>query len=106
MLHLSPVPLLTALLAVSCYRGLSGRNPTVAFYSAVGLSVVAFIGLVISTLPYLVPPTITLWQAAAAPESQAFILIGMSVLVPIILGYTVLVYYTFRGKVRPGEGYH
>jgi cytochrome d ubiquinol oxidase subunit II len=42
----------------------------------------------------------------AAPESQAFILIGMSVLVPIILGYTVFVYYTFRGKVRPGEGYH
>jgi hypothetical protein len=74
----SPVPLLTASLAVSCYRGLSGRNPTVAFYSAVGLFVVAFIGLVISTPPYLVPPTITLWQAAAAPESQAFILIGIA----------------------------
>jgi cytochrome d ubiquinol oxidase subunit II len=106
MLYLSPVPLLTAFLAFSCYRGLSGRRPTVAFYSAVGLFVVAFIGLVISTLPYLVPPSITLWQAAAAPESQAFILIGMSVLIPIILGYTVFVYYTFRGKVRPGEGYH
>jgi cytochrome d ubiquinol oxidase subunit II len=106
MLYLSPVPLLTAFLAVSCYRGLSGRRPTVAFYSAVGLFVVAFIGLVISTLPYLVPPSLTLWQAAAAPESQAFILIGMSVLIPIILGYTVFVYYTFRGKVRPGEGYH
>jgi cytochrome d ubiquinol oxidase subunit II len=106
MLYLSPVPLLTAFLAFSCYRGLSGRRPTVAFYSAVGLFVVAFIGLVISTLPYLVPPSLTLWQAAAAPESQAFILIGMSVLIPIILGYTVFVYYTFRGKVRPGEGYH
>ncbi|MDB6046161.1 MAG: appB [Gammaproteobacteria bacterium] len=106
ILYLSPVPLLTVFLAVSCYRGLSGRRPTVAFYSAVGLFVVAFIGLVISTLPYLVPPNITLWQAAAAPESQAFILIGMSVLIPIILGYTVFVYYTFRGKVRPGEGYH
>jgi cytochrome d ubiquinol oxidase subunit II len=106
IMYLSPVPLLTVFLAVSCYRGLSGRRPTVAFYSAVGLFVVAFIGLVISTLPYLVPPNITLWQAAAAPESQAFILIGMSVLIPIILGYTVFVYYTFRGKVRPGEGYH
>ena len=107
MLYLAPVPLLTAFLAVACWRGLlSERHPAVAFYSAVGLFVVAFIGLVISTLPYLVPPTITLWQAAAAPESQAFILIGMSVLVPIILGYTVFVYHTFRGKVRPGEGYH
>jgi cytochrome d ubiquinol oxidase subunit II len=106
MLYLSPVPLLTAFLAVSCWRGLSGRHPTVAFYSAVGLFVVAFIGLVISTLPYLVPPTVTLWQAAATPKSQGFILIGMSFLVPIILGYTVFVYRTFRGKVRPGEGYH
>jgi cytochrome d ubiquinol oxidase subunit II len=106
MLYLSPVPLLTALLAVSCWRGISGRHPTVAFYSAVGLFVIAFIGLIISTLPYLVPPTVTVWQAAAAPKSQAFILIGMAFMVPVILGYTVFVYYTFRGKVLPGEGYH
>jgi cytochrome d ubiquinol oxidase subunit II len=104
--YLAPVPILTAFLAFSCWRGLSGRHSTVAFYSAVGLFVVAFIGLVISTLPYLVPPSITLWQASAAPESQEFILIGMSALVPIILGYTVFVYYTFRGKIKPGEGYH
>ncbi|MDB6091753.1 MAG: cytochrome ubiquinol oxidase subunit [Gammaproteobacteria bacterium] len=106
ILYLAPVPLLTVFLAFSCWRGLAGRHPTVAFYSAVGLFVLAFIGLVISTLPYLVPPTLTLWQAAAAPESQSFILVGMVVLVPIILGYTVFVYHTFRGKVRPGEGYH
>jgi cytochrome d ubiquinol oxidase subunit II len=59
--------------------------------------VVAFIGLAISTMPYLVPPTVTLWQAAAAPKSQGFILAGMSFMVPIILGYTVFVYHTFRG---------
>ena len=29
-----------------------------------------------------------------------------TVLVPFVLGYTVFVYYTFRGKIRPGEGYH
>jgi cytochrome d ubiquinol oxidase subunit II len=106
LLYLSPVPLVTAVLAVSCWRGLSGRHPSIAFYSAVGLFIVSFIGLMISTLPYLVPPSITLWQAAAAPQSQAFILVGMAILLPIIFGYTVFVYYTFRGKVRPGEGYH
>jgi len=104
--YLSPVPVLTIVLAVSCWRGIAGRHPTTAFYSAVGLFVVAFIGLVISTLPYLVPPTITLWQAASAPRSQSFILVGMSFMVPVILGYTVFVYHTFRGKIRPGEGYH
>jgi cytochrome d ubiquinol oxidase subunit II len=106
VLYLSPVPAITATLAISCWRALPGRHPTLAFYSAVGLFVVAFVGLMISTLPYLVPPVITLWQAAAAPRSQAFMLSGMAVMIPVILGYTVFVYRTFRGKVHPGEGYH
>ena len=106
IVYLAPVPAITAALAISCWRALPARHPTLAFYSAVGLFVVAFIGLMISTLPYLVPPVITLWQAAAAPRSQAFMLSGMALMIPVILGYTVFVYRTFRGKVRPGEGYH
>jgi cytochrome d ubiquinol oxidase subunit II len=106
MLYLSPVPLAMAALAASCWRGLSGHHPSIAFYSAVGLFIVTFVGLMISTLPYIVPPSLTLWQAAAAPQSQAFVLVGVAILLPVILGYTVFVYHTFRGKVRPGEGYH
>jgi len=106
MLYLSPVPLITAALAFSCWRGLKGRHPTIAFNAAVGLFVISFVGLAISTLPYLAPPSITLWQAAASPKAQTFMLVGTTVLVPFVLGYTVFVYYTFRGKVHPGEGYH
>jgi cytochrome d ubiquinol oxidase subunit II len=43
---------------------------------------------------------------AGAPESQAFILIGTAILLPFIIGYTVFVYHTFRGKLKEGEGYH
>jgi cytochrome bd ubiquinol oxidase subunit II len=106
MLYLSPVPLITAGLAISCWRGLAGHHTTVAFYSAVGLFIISFVGLAISTLPYLVPYSITLWQAASSPSAQTFMLVGTTVLVPFVLGYTVFVYHTFRGKVRPGEGYH
>jgi cytochrome d ubiquinol oxidase subunit II len=106
MLYLSPVPILTALLAITCWRGANGSHPTAAFYSAVGMFVLAFAGLAISVMPYLVPWSITLWDAAAAPESQLFLLVGTGVLVPFILGYTFFVYHTFRGKVRAGEGYH
>jgi cytochrome bd ubiquinol oxidase subunit I len=74
--------------------------------AAVGLFVISFVGLAISTLPYLAPPSITLWEAAASPKSQTFMLVGTTVLVPFVLGYTVFVYHTFRGKIRPGEGYH
>lgn len=105
LLYLSPVPMVTALLGLACWRGIV-RRTSLAFYSAVGLFVLSFIGLVISNAPYLVPPQLTLWDAAASPESQAFILIGVAIILPFILGYTVFVYYTFRGKVRPGEGYH
>ena len=103
---LSPVPIVTAALAVTCWRGIGGRHPTQAFYSAVGLFIVSFIGLAVSTLPYLVPPSVTLWEAAAAPASQLFLVVGTVILLPFIFGYTVFVYYTFRGKVRQGEGYH
>jgi cytochrome bd ubiquinol oxidase subunit II len=106
LLYLSPVPILTALLAITCWRGVSGKHSSAAFYSAVGLFALAFIGLAISVMPYLVPWRITLWDAAAAPESQLFLLVGTAVLIPFILGYTAFIYHTFRGKVRAGEGYH
>lgn len=103
---LSQVPLFTLLLAWSCRRGIRRNKVFQPFLSAVGLFILAFIGLLISNMPYLVPPTYTVWDTAAHPSSQMFMLAGVSVLLPIILGYTFFVYWTFRGRVRHGEGYH
>jgi len=52
----------------------------------------------------VLPSSITVWVAAAAASSQRFVLAGIAILLPFILGYTVFVYYTFRGKVRADEG--
>jgi cytochrome d ubiquinol oxidase subunit II len=68
--------------------------------------VLSFAGLAISLYPYLVPPEITIYEAAGPPESLAFLLAGAAVLLPIILAYTAYSYWVFRGKVRHGEGYH
>ncbi len=103
---LAPVPLLTAYAAWSCWSGLDRGHDQRPFYSTIALFLLGFIGLAVSNLPYIVPPTIDIWQAAAHPSSQLFMLIGVLILLPIILAYTVFVYYTFRGKVRAGEGYH
>jgi cytochrome bd ubiquinol oxidase subunit II len=65
-----------------------------------------YIGLAISLFPNIVPPSISLWQAAAGPRSQAFLLVGTLFLLPIIVAYTAWSYWVFRGKVRPGAGYH
>ena len=64
-----------------------------------------YIGLGISVWPDMVPPSITIWEAAAPPLSQLFLLVGALILMPFILGYTTFSYWVFRGKVRAGEGY-
>jgi len=104
--YLSQVPLATLLLAWLCWRGIRKNRPIMPFASAVGLFLLAYAGLVVSNAPYLIPPSVTLWQAAAHPSSQVFFLIGTSILMPMILGYTVFVFWIFRGKLQPGEGYH
>ena len=57
-------------------------------------------------LPYIVPPSVTVQQAAGPDESLGFLLSGTLVLLPLILIYTGYSYWVFRGKVRAGESYH
>jgi cytochrome d ubiquinol oxidase subunit II len=63
------------------------------------------VGLGVSMWPYVVPDTVTIWDAAAPERSQAFMLIGLALTLPLILGYTGWAYWVFRGKVG-AEGYH
>ena len=101
------MPVLTAFIALMVWRWLEARAARCRRSSAsIALFLLGYLGLVISTFPYLVPPSLTIWQTAAAPASQMFMLVGTLALLPIILGYIVFVYWVFRGKVREGEGYH
>jgi len=72
----------------------------------VGLFILSYVGLVISFFPYIVPSSVTLWQAAAPDKSLHFLLVGAVVLIPIILTYTAYAYWVFRGKVGNSSGYH
>jgi cytochrome d ubiquinol oxidase subunit II len=56
--------------------------------------------------PFIVPQSITIWQAASPRDSQLFLLVGVSFLIPLILIYTGWSYWVFRGKVKAGAGYH
>jgi cytochrome d ubiquinol oxidase subunit II len=107
ILLLSPIPLLTLYAARRCWVGIENIGADAEpFIASIALFLLGFIGLVVSNVPYLVPDSVTAWQAAAAPSSQLFMLVGMLLLLPIILGYTIFVYWTFRGKVRSNQGYH
>jgi cytochrome d ubiquinol oxidase subunit II len=99
------VPLLTAIIAYGFHRSLAARRDGWPFLLALGLFLLTFIGLIISVFPFIVPRALTIWDAAAPESSQVFMLVGATVLVPIILAYTAWSYWVFRGKVGH-EGYH
>lgn len=102
----SPVPILAALIAWRFWRGLRDRSDLAPFLCVQAWFVLCYAGLGISMFPLMVPPSITIWEAAAPPSSQAFLLVGAAILIPIIIVYTGYSYYIFRGKVRPGVHYH
>ena len=106
LIYLSPVPILTALVAFAQWRFIETGREVAPFLATVVLFLLGYLGLVISTFPYIVPTELTIWQAAAAPSSQTFMLVGTLVLLPFVLGYTALTYWLFRGKVRAGAAYH
>lgn len=103
---LTQIPIATLLVSWLCWYGIRKNRSIMPFASAIGLFMLAYLGLVVSNMPYIVPPSMTIWEGAAHPASQIFYLIGASILMPMILLYTVVVFWLFRGKIKPGEGYH
>lgn len=100
------VPLLVGAGLYGIVTGLQHKKDTRPFLCALGLFVLAYIGIGISFYPYIVPTSVTIWDAAAPDESLKFLLVGAAVLVPAILLYTSYAYWVFRGKIDPEEGYH
>lgn len=99
------VPLLTVIIGYAFFRSLKKRREGLPFLLALALFLLTFIGLAISVFPYVVPRTLTIWDAAAPEVSQSFLIVGTAILIPVILVYTGWSYWVFRGKVGH-EGYH
>ncbi len=106
LLLLSPIPVLTAFCGLFLLLSLKARRENMPFLFAIGLFLLSYLGLAVSLWPYIVPRALTIWDAAAPPTTQLFLLVGVVLFIPLILIYTVIVYRVFRGKVRHGEGYH
>ncbi|HSP57879.1 MAG TPA: cytochrome d ubiquinol oxidase subunit II [Halomonas sp.] len=100
------LPALSMACAFTVFRSVRRRDEGLPFISTLGLFIFTYLGLVASKWPVIVPPNYTIWDAASAPESQLFLLIGMLFVIPVVLTYTAWSYWVFRGKVKVGEGYH
>ena len=105
ILFASQVPLLSAIIAGFFFYGLKKRWELAPFLLALTLFLLGMAGLGVTIWPYVVPDALTIWDAAAPESSQIFMLVGVVLILPLILGYTAWSYWVFRGKVG-SEGYH
>jgi cytochrome d ubiquinol oxidase subunit II len=107
MAYLLPVPAATAATALWGWRSLRQAGSEIApFVAGIALFVLSYAGIAISLWPMIVPHRFTLWQAASAPSTQLFLLVGTVFLLPVILMYTGWSYWVFRGKVHAHMDYH
>jgi cytochrome d ubiquinol oxidase subunit II len=104
MLYLAPLPILSGLLFLWLWRLTFRLSETgdahslKPFLALAAVFTLGFAGLAWSFYPFVVPEKLTIWQAAAAPESLAIILAGTVFVLPVIIGATIYSYHVFGGK--------
>ena len=107
ILYVAPVPLLVAGLVLIFWRSIKDEAVHLTpFLCVLGWFFLCFTGLGISIWPFIVPPSIDIWQASSPPASQLFLLAGTVILIPLVLAYTGYSYWVFRGKIGHETHYH
>ncbi|MGH8466152.1 MAG: cytochrome d ubiquinol oxidase subunit II, partial [Pseudomonas sp.] len=101
-----PVPILVLVTLYGLLKAVARNAHYTPFLLTLVLIFLGYSGLGISLWPNIIPPSISIWDAAAPPQSQGFMLVGTLFIIPFILGYTFWSYYVFRGKVTHEDGYH
>ncbi|HDS1735689.1 cytochrome d ubiquinol oxidase subunit II [Pseudomonas sp. BP8] len=106
LLWFMPVPILVLVTFYGLLKAVARNANYTPFLLTLVLIFLGYSGLGISIWPNIIPPSISIWEAAAPPQSQGFMLVGTLFILPFILGYTFWSYYVFRGKVSHEDGYH
>ena len=105
-LKLSPIPILGALGLATIALGLKRRAHLAPFVGALVVFLSGYLGLAAGFFPYIAPYAMTYRQAASADNALGLMLVGVVIMLPAILAYSVWVYWLFRGKVGADAGYH
>ncbi|MCF8470631.1 MAG: cytochrome d ubiquinol oxidase subunit II [Parvibaculum sp.] len=105
LLYFAPVPLLTLALAAWLFYSIFAKRELAPFLSSVGLFILGFGGIAISLYPNIIPPSVAVWDVVAPHSSIVFALVGVAVVLPMVLLYTVYAYSVFHGKASEHGGY-
>jgi cytochrome d ubiquinol oxidase subunit II len=101
-----PIPLLGLIGLALIAAGLRRRAHVTPFLGAWLVFLSGYLGLAAGFFPSIVPYDLSFRAAASADNALGLMLVGVVILLPAILGYTVWVYWLFRGKVGTDAGYH
>lgn len=103
---LAAIPIACFALLFLCTRvlrvlpNINGRGEWLPFLIALLVFTLSFAGLAISYYPYVIPGVMTMTDALASTDSLRFLLVGAVVVIPCIVGYTIMVYRIFWGKAE------
>ncbi|KJH78309.1 cytochrome d ubiquinol oxidase subunit II, partial [Pseudomonas sp. ES3-33] len=76
LLWFLPVPLLVLVCMFGLFKAVERRSNILPFILTLVLVFLGYSGLGISLWPNIVPPSVSIWDAASPPQSQGFMLVG------------------------------
>lgn len=105
IIMLIAMPFLALITVLYLYYSLIKKHEHQPFFLGIALFVLALISQLYSVWPYVVPFKYTFYEAAASTGSLKFLLVGITILLPILIAYNLYGYWVFRGKVSELESY-
>jgi cytochrome bd ubiquinol oxidase subunit II len=99
MPYLAIFPFLTMIFFYIQWHGLKNKKERLPFWGSIGVFLMSYFGFIISVYPYIIPRKMTYLQAAANDKTLLFMLVGATIMLPLLLGYTFYSYRLFKGKI-------
>ena len=97
-------PVIGALALAGIAAGVGRQRDGLPFAMTALFFLASFLTLGVMFWPYMIPYSLTVAGTAAPDASLRFLFYGGVVVLPVIVAYTVGVYWVFRGKVDRGYG--
>ncbi len=102
----APVPVALAGISILLLRSLTKKYDYQPFFLSLTLFALSYAGLGISIYPYIVPQSLTIWQAASPEKSQLFMVAWRRRADTSDSRLHGWAYWVFHGKVNAASGFH
>ena len=105
MLAYGLLPLLALIAFWRLFAALKAQREMAPFVWTIVIFLASFAGLAATVFPWIIPDTLTIYQAASSARTQIFMLAVVSFFIPIMIAYNAWLYLVFRGKINDaGQG--